>query len=71
MLPPCVPVVIVIQWSAIHNVSSLGQAQEQLAVEALIPQLAVEALHVPVLPRALIQLGPVFGGQVSKTKDED
>jgi len=29
----------------------LGQAEEQLAVEAFVPQLAIEALHGPVLPR--------------------
>ena len=44
--------VIVVHPPAIHNVPSLGQAQEQLAVEAFIPQFAVEALDVPVLPRA-------------------
>jgi len=44
--------VIVIQPPPIHNVSRLGQAQEQLAVEAFIPQLAVEALDIAILPRA-------------------
>jgi hypothetical protein len=43
--------VIVIHLPAIHNVSPLSQAEEQFAVEAFVPQLAVEALNVPILPR--------------------
>ena len=42
---------IVIQPPPIHNVSRLGHAQEQFAIEAFIPQLAVEALYVGVLGR--------------------
>ncbi len=45
------PVMIVIQPPAVQHISGLRQAQEQLAVEALVPQLAVETLHVAVLPR--------------------
>ena len=41
---------IIIQPPAIHNVPCLGQVQEQLAIEAFIPKLAVEALHVSILP---------------------
>ena len=48
------PVVIVIHLPAIHNTSRLSQAEEQLAVKALVPKLAVEALDVAVLPRAAL-----------------
>src|ERR1039457_4057197 len=44
------PVMIVIQPPAIHNIPRLGQIQKELAIEAFISKLAVEALHVPVLP---------------------
>ncbi len=54
--------VIVIHPPSIHNVSRFGQAQEQFAVEALIPQLAVEALDVPVLPWAALSLPKTLSG---------
>ncbi len=42
---------IVVNPPAIHNVSRLGEARKQLAVEAFIAKLSVEALHVPVVLR--------------------
>ena len=44
--------VIIIQSPAINNISRLGKAQEQFAIEAFVPKLTVEALDVSVFPRA-------------------
>jgi len=46
------PMVIIVHPPAIHNISRLGQVQEQLAVETFITQLAIERFNVSVLPRA-------------------
>ena len=71
------PVVIVIHSPSIHNVPRFSQAQEQLAVEALISQFAVEALHVAVFPRAarldeqcldLLTRQPLFDGLRGKLR---
>ena len=43
--------VIVIHPPSIQNVSRLSQAQEQFAIQTLIPQLAIKAFHVSILPR--------------------
>ena len=43
---------IVIHPPPINNVSRLSKAEEQFTVQALIAELAVEALDVAVLPRA-------------------
>jgi len=51
--------VIVIQPPAISNMPRLREAQEQLAVQALAPQCAVERLDVPVLPRGAPLLEPI------------
>ena len=53
------PTVIVIQPPAISNIPRLREAQEQLAVQALAPQCAVERLDVPVLPRGAPLLEPI------------
>lgn len=46
------PPVVVVHPPLVENNPSLRQAQEQLAVEQLVPKPAVEALHVTVLPWA-------------------
>jgi hypothetical protein len=42
--------VIIVQPPPLGNAPSLLQAQEQLPVQQLVPQFAVEALHIRVLP---------------------
>ena len=44
--------VVVVQSPTVDDPASLCQAEEQLAIQELITQLAVEALHVAVLPGA-------------------
>ena len=47
--------VIVIEPPAIDDPASFRQAQEQLTVQQLVPEAAVETFRVAVLPRALFQ----------------
>ena len=46
--------VVVVKSPTVDDPASLCQAEEQLAIQELITQLAVEALHVAVLPGAAL-----------------
>ena len=47
-------VVVVIESPTVNHPAGLLQAQEQFSVQQLVAQLAVEALHVAVLPRTAL-----------------
>ena len=46
------PVVVVVELPLVEHPASFLQAEEQLPVEQLIAETAVEALDVAILPRA-------------------
>jgi len=43
---------IIVKPPAIHNISRLGQAQEQFTIQTLISKFTIEALNISIFPRA-------------------